>query len=224
MFIFGGCNSLRILIMYQKLPCLRILGFFSSSCSRKIHHPWRPLSLPQKPHGRIIPFNKSTGIFDWDSKSPVQLEHWIGVQPRPPPHGLVTLQLPLFDHLNFHGVPCRFPPTGAPTDSLVSPKVMTMSEGEESRFFIAPDLAYGDSVVCWWCCCWWWWWWWLQLLFVIVVVSLTLTQVVNLLFGCDRFLFKLMLFGIDHFLAEDLSPCSLSLHQCTGITLVTVFL
>ena len=26
---------------------LRILGFFSSSFSRKIHHPWRPLSLPQ---------------------------------------------------------------------------------------------------------------------------------------------------------------------------------
>ena len=26
---------------------LRILAFFSSSFSRKIHHPWRPLSLPQ---------------------------------------------------------------------------------------------------------------------------------------------------------------------------------
>lgn len=45
---------------------------------------------------------------------------------------------------------------------------MTMSEGEESRFFIAPDLAYGDLVVCW--CCWWW----LPLLLVLVVVSLTL--------------------------------------------------
>ena len=29
-------------------------------------------------------------------------------------------------------------------DKLSSAKVLTMSEGERSHFFVAPDLAYGD--------------------------------------------------------------------------------
>ena len=33
---------------------LRILAFFSSSCNRKMHHPWWPLSLPKISQGRFF--------------------------------------------------------------------------------------------------------------------------------------------------------------------------
>ena len=43
------CATLKIKQSYNHYypVILRILGFFSSSFSRKIHHPWRPQSLPQ---------------------------------------------------------------------------------------------------------------------------------------------------------------------------------
>ena len=80
---------------------------------------------------------------------------------------------------------------------LFSPKVMTMSEGEESRFFIAPDLAYGDLVACAVLLLL------LLLLLLFFVVSLTLTY---LLTCCLDFFFNSTLFRVYHLFAKDSSP------------------